>query len=246
MSTEDVIRAIDGALADDEFPDAMRWSPDPSSVTDASTPFDGSHVTVGEDLEERFPVIPVLLPRGRPGFRGGMVPSHVIVDDPIRTPARGEVVQRDGWRMVDNRYLPEPATAERIAGAFGVREDVAGMAAILGPTFTRVVTVHEDDGSLTLILEPDTERLEAAFAQVVEQAQRMSEVMGVAFRRVAEAFSAVGSSLQPLLERAGLIEDQGPDPIEQPFERALWHKARQGTGPDRQVQHRPRPRRHVL
>lgn len=31
--TQHVIDAIDGALADEEWPDAMRWSPDPEAVT---------------------------------------------------------------------------------------------------------------------------------------------------------------------------------------------------------------------
>jgi len=42
--TQHVLDAIDGALADDEFPDAMRWSPAPETVDDAPAPFDGSLV----------------------------------------------------------------------------------------------------------------------------------------------------------------------------------------------------------
>lgn len=34
-----VLTAIDGALGDDELPDAMRWSPDPAQVTDAGAPY---------------------------------------------------------------------------------------------------------------------------------------------------------------------------------------------------------------
>lgn len=42
--TQHVIDAIDGALADEEWPDAMRWSPDPEAVDDAPAPFDGALV----------------------------------------------------------------------------------------------------------------------------------------------------------------------------------------------------------
>lgn len=39
-----VLSSIDGALADAEFPDAMRWSPEPETVDDAPEPFDGETV----------------------------------------------------------------------------------------------------------------------------------------------------------------------------------------------------------
>lgn len=44
MSTDDVLAAIDGALADLDIPGGMRWSPDPAQVSDAPAPFDGELV----------------------------------------------------------------------------------------------------------------------------------------------------------------------------------------------------------
>lgn len=193
--TDAVLASIDGALADEQWPDAMRWSADPASVTDAS------------------------------GYAYGS-------EDDAPSP----------WRTFLEEYDPQAA-----AVAFA-RVDVPDprLCAVVGPAMTRVRTVHEDDGSLTLILEPDTERLEAAFRGFAEAVRPAMERLGEAFGMAAEAAGRAFEGLRPLLEDLRLIRDEGPDPVEQPFERALWHKARQGTGPDRQVQHRPRPRRHRL
>jgi hypothetical protein len=48
-----VLSAIDGALADAEFPDAMRWSPEPETV-DAPAPFDGELVWQPPQRYERI------------------------------------------------------------------------------------------------------------------------------------------------------------------------------------------------
>lgn len=45
--TDHVLAAIDGALADDELRDGMRWSPEPAEVTDAyPMPYDGTFVPI--------------------------------------------------------------------------------------------------------------------------------------------------------------------------------------------------------
>lgn len=172
MSTEDVLRAIDGALADEDLPDAMRWSPDPGSVTDASD------CIYAED-RTAFPVIPARLPASRPRFA----------------------------------------------------------------TFPPGLEVHTEEraGEILLVIAPD----EATARRLFEQMSDLARQVGESFREVATAMAGVMDSMRPALERAGLLEDPGPDRVAQPFERALWAKARQGTGPDRQVQHRPRPRRHL-
>lgn len=50
--TGHVLAAIDGALADAELPDAMRWSPDPAKAA-APHPYDGSHVPLPPQRYER-------------------------------------------------------------------------------------------------------------------------------------------------------------------------------------------------
>jgi hypothetical protein len=109
-----ILAAIDGALADDEFPDAMRWSPEPETVDDARAPFDGETVWVGPD-ERRDPVT------GRPTpYRWGRgVPADlVIVDEPIGTVTRVEEtaegivvsgeLNADGFRLAERLGLVDP------------------------------------------------------------------------------------------------------------------------------------------
>jgi hypothetical protein len=66
------------------------------------------------------------------------------------------------------------------------------------------------------------------------------------FRQLVDNVNAVFEALAPAFEQlgrtlGGLLPEQPPvDPVE----RALWLRQHRGTGPDRQVQHRPRPRQH--
>lgn len=102
-----VLASIDGALADEEFPDAMRWSPEPEAVDDARAPFDGETVWVGpeersstyDETLDYDPALPIstrnfpLIPTRRGGIRfprppagvipRGMMPDLLILDDPI-------------------------------------------------------------------------------------------------------------------------------------------------------------------
>lgn len=91
-----VLASIDGALADAEFPDAMRWSPEPETVDDAPVPYDGDLVwqppqryEPGDWVREydRDHPIPWMTTR-RGGIRYGQTPDLVIVDDPIEFPTR--------------------------------------------------------------------------------------------------------------------------------------------------------------
>lgn len=50
--TDAILASIDGALADEELRDGMRWSPEPHTVTDAPEPFDGSLVWQPEQTYE--------------------------------------------------------------------------------------------------------------------------------------------------------------------------------------------------
>jgi hypothetical protein len=63
-----VLAGIDGALADPELPDGMRWSPDPEQATATGVPFDGEVVPLPPQRYEApdrdrcglpaFPVLP--------------------------------------------------------------------------------------------------------------------------------------------------------------------------------------------
>lgn len=174
MSVEGVLAAIDGALADEEWPDAMRWSPAPGSVTDAGAPYT-------EDREL-----------------------------PLFTAPRGGI-----------RHLYPPAA---------------------GPL--EVYTARTDTEVL-VVLAPDVRVAREAFAAMGEAVGAVFAAIGPAIEHILGALEGVGRAAVA----AGIHPDVPPDPAAQPFERAMWHRARlgrYGTGPARQVQHRPRPRRHRL
>jgi hypothetical protein len=89
-------------------------------------------------------------------------------------------------------------------------------------------------------------RYRAVFEQQVEQFTRaLGASMEQAARLLADALDAYAPPITAAYEQlisAGLIPRPLPD---DPRERALELRHRRSTGPDRQVQHRPRPRRHT-
>jgi hypothetical protein len=83
-------------------------------------------------------------------------------------------------------------------------------------------------------------RLEEGCRQIAEHARLAIEPVFAALGRAVEAY---GLAVRPVVEQlrdAGVLTELPP---EEPRERALWVRQHRGTGPDRQVQHRPRPRR---
>jgi hypothetical protein len=75
--------------------------------------------------------------------------------------------------------------------------------------------------------------LAPVFRQIVENINTVFDALAAVFEQIGRTMSDVGTALFP------------PAPPPDPIERALWLRQHRGTGPDRQVQHRPRPRRHA-
>lgn len=83
-------------------------------------------------------------------------------------------------------------------------------------------------------------RIEESCRQLAEHARLAVESVYEALGRAIEAY---GLALRPVVEQlreAGVLPEEPPT---DPRARALWLRQHRGTGPDRQLQHRPRPRR---
>lgn len=89
MSRDDldaVLAGIDGALADADLPDAMRWAPDPAGVTDAGpAPYDGSIVPQPPQQYESTELVEAA--RTWPPAPA-VVRVHLVIDDDALTLAR--------------------------------------------------------------------------------------------------------------------------------------------------------------
>ncbi len=191
-----VLASIDGALADDELPDAMRWSPEPERVEDAGAPY----------AEDRgFPVIPTrrggvrfTVPEGWTPPRG-LAPSVVIVDDPIV------------WRPLS---LPE---ATRLAlQAERSREEY-----------------ERNLQALRELFAPAAEQL----GRLVESLRQIAAESGLRFAELVDAIGKLGANPHAPIPPPRRLRDEDPRAYALALRQSRW------TGPDRQVQHRPRPRR---
>lgn len=171
-----VLASIDGALADDELPDAMRWSPEPGTVEQDPRllRFDGSIVPQPPQEYEELLVLRPLT----------MSEANAWALRAERSPAEHE----EALRQLRELFAP---AAEAIAG------------------------------------------LVDAFGRIAADA-------GLRFSEVIEAIGKATSATEHL---------SIPPPLrlrtEDPKGYALALRQSRGTGPDRQVQHRPRPRRHT-
>lgn len=102
-----------------------------------------------------------------------------------------------------------------------------------GTPAARQLALAFDDPEVRARLEEGVRRLAESVAITVEAAL-------AAFAKVCKAYAeSIPPALRQLRE-AGVLPEPPP---EDPRARALWLRQHRGTGPDRQVQHRPRPRR---
>jgi hypothetical protein len=219
-----ILAAIDGALADDEFPDAMRWSPEPDTVDDAPAAFDGS--LVWQPLQRYEPVDLFAASRAAvtSAFEFEEAYRHLAVSwaDPASDPL-GDVLR--------TAELHRPG-----AGHADARCSIA-------PVF---------DGVLDeLYLVDPAVRGEVEELRRREQTLIAGQV-GEAFRQVAESFGSAAQAIAPTLDQIGKalisLRSQGePPPVElrdtDPKAHALQVRRTRGTGPERQLQRQHRPRR---
>lgn len=220
-----VLSAIDGALADDEWPDAMRWSPEPEQVDDAALPFDGQHVTVGTDLAGRDSDLLVMHHATRGGVRWGATPGGMY---------RGPLVVD-----LDRRWAPITVPRQQGPAPDGGVLDV--------PLVSRLAVAHaaQHDRDLArlrevLALDP------AQLARMGRLVAELGDAMRVAAAQVARTLADLAESLRPIREQlvdAGVLPDEGPT---DPRERALWLRRNRNTGPQvPTAQAARRPRRHA-
>jgi hypothetical protein len=89
--------------------------------------------------------------------------------------------------------------------------------------------------------DPETRaRMEADLQRFAEQYGLLVSSVSEALARAVEQYRPLLESVSATLRDAGVLPEQPP---EDPRERALWLRQHRGAGPDRQLQHRPRPRR---
>jgi hypothetical protein len=227
--TDAVLAAIDGALADEALPDGMRWSPEPEKVTDAAVNlYDGECVPIPPQAYEQPEDFP-LIPTRRGGIRNPSLPrsNHAsgLAMDYNRAPARGEVVQRDGWRFVDNRYPPEPVTCEHLAQAFAPPPDL--------------LLVEEHGPGTVTVRRATAEDIARLFEPAIVAAVEAFRPLAAAVMEAARAFGEASRSLvpaPPAAWRAAATEEQRRDA-------ALAHRRALGSGPPRpgpEQSHAPR------
>lgn len=224
-----VLSSIDGALADDDLPDAMRWSPEPEHV-DAPHPFDGDHVPLPPQQYEREP------------YAGRWVREYDA--EHAHDGSDGLLVLRQmGAPLLPPRsaalYRPMGSlTPESLAD---LRRSV--MVSVPRPPAPRL-SMHASGLALDVLVhdEPlDPERARRVFAE-----------LGRVVEQVAQAFAETALSVGEAIAKfaAALRGPNDPPPLSlrerDPRAYALELRRTRNTGPDRQVQHRPRPRRHQL
>lgn len=227
-----VLASIDGALADGELPDAMRWSPEPEQIDDAGDPY-------AEDQG-----LPLLLTARRGGIRYGRAPTDREWAIGGRAAGLGDTspVQQDADReraldrlaagldvprhLLDGPSPPEHARArcliEPVFGGHAARSELEALCRAMNAT------------------PEQRERLEA---WTRDAAERLGVIVEDLLRALAPAMTDLGRQLDDVygkLREAGIVPEEPPG---DPRTRALWLRQHRGTGPDRQVQHRPRPRR---
>lgn len=252
-----VLSAIEGALADDEWPDAMRWSPEPERVTDASlVPFDG----------EVVPLPPQRYEAGDHTTPGGMYRGRLTLRDPddpeLRRHGLVEVVfaTTEAQRAAGRRAADRAEADRQRAHAARVRGRVLARAQrpprgpaddlLLFDESYLVDPAHRDEvraeheanlarlRELLTLTPEQLDRLGDAMRQLGAAAQQAVEQIGRAFVDLAESLHP---QLDDLVDPRGLPDDGPPDPKA----RALWLRQNRSTGPARPgPERRPAPRRH--
>jgi hypothetical protein len=206
-----VLASIDGALADGELPDAMRWTPAPETVEDAGDPY----------TEDRWSPLTTL--RGEIRYPWPR-PVDSVTGQP--TPyqwGRGPVPERVGARCSIVPVFPTRPLTMPEAVAYALRAEQ-----------------HRDDYERSLeqlrdLFAPAAE----AIAGLVDTFGKIAADVGMRFSELVEALAKLSRDPRQPIPPPRRLRDEDPKAY------ALALRQARGTGPDRQVQHRPRPRRHA-
>jgi hypothetical protein len=137
---DSTLAAIDGALADAEFPDAMRWSPEPETI-DAPEPYDGE--LVWQPPQRYDPVRDTALMRMIDQQVVRSIQPVVVLSTPSPVQAVSRVIARSQRRgptadlaLFDETFLVDPAHREEVRA--WQREEAQRIVRSLGEWFTDV------------------------------------------------------------------------------------------------------------
>lgn len=223
--TQHVIDAIDGALADDEFPDAMRWSPEPEAVKGAPAPFDGSLVWQPPQRYEQA---------GRPASPAERM-LDLLGDDGIPVG-----LEHRRQRPVDRFTLDRRRRRQGQEPSFTLIDESHVWVAPAG--------TPPDVGEWTnvgyLVDEVAFEPRRPTVADWMECFERVGQL----FAEMSSAFSAVFTPWSETIEHwrrqyeCRPMAPERPEP-EDPRERALRLRRNRNTGPSRDLTRQRPPRR---
>lgn len=256
-----VLASIDGALADAEFPDAMRWSPEPATVDDAPEPYDGDLVWQPPQRYEEVDLLGRSAPWGDPlgcivadPPRPWTDPASSPLDEIrraaelYRRPPRGLPVDH---LIVDELYLVDPAHRAEVEEERRRTRDRLVDRIAVGLDVPREWLSHPSASEVAVRNAAEVERawqgLREVFAATVEQLRPVMEFLG---RAAAAAGVEVTKFVEAFTEQALAEQNDRPPPPLPDLRRvdpqgyALQLRQSRGTGPDRQVQRQHRPRRH--
>lgn len=222
-TTRHVIEAIDGALADSEFPDAMRWSPEPETVTDAPAPFDGNLVWQPPQRYEPHAAAAALRDRVRE-----LLDANPPLSRPVGHPAAI-------WAAPAGTEPPVIFGETHEWTAIGHLTDDAVIGFDLPDDDVVIASPNLTPRTLTFSVGP-VPALEA-------QAARFAAAAGLDHERAAAWLQDMIASLtSAMTATARLAEAPPPDDVR---ERALRMRQQRNTGPSRPPRNRARrPRLH--
>lgn len=235
--TDAILASIDGALADDDLRDGMRWSPQPEQVTDAPEPFDGSLVWQPPQMYEDTPRAPQSHAQP-PGTR--LPPGASMLLAQLRADRAELLAERAN--LIAGGVHPSALVEPLDPDGFEIEEPETIEVARLDGT-VQVIEVGERDSGLVVVahLEP---------GQVGEMVDRILDALVQAIRpiiaEIGQTFERVGT----VLRDAGLIPKPRPlldlDSEEARRTFALEYRRALSTGPPPLGPERsPRPRRHL-
>jgi hypothetical protein len=246
--TDHLLAAIDGALADAELPDGMRWSPEPETVKGAPAPFDGTLVWQPPQRYEQAPADPP--PFERPACDA----------PPARYPLTPPWVEAQRARRAVEPLFSDHQPSPALDLTWSLRAEAGLAAAVAAPGQQIAIRAASEAEARRAYQRLRVELMsrdrppsmrEVLLLRMLDNPQETAAAINRAFEQLIEALRPVveqiGRNLADLGRALADAIPGGPPPApaaEDPRARALRLRRQRGTGPDRQIQHRPGPRRH--
>lgn len=256
--TDHILASIDGALADAELPDGMRWSPEPEAVKGAPAPFDGTLVWQPPQRYEQTPATPPAPPLESlldgAEFAAVLPPAPTPAALIERLLADGDLPRRPIEPVFSDH---RPPLALDINWSLRAEAGLAAAVAAPGPESAAIRAASEAEARRTyqrlrvglMSRDRPPSMREVLLLRMLDNPQETAAAINRAFEQLIEAVrpvvEQVGRSLGELARAFQGAIPGGPQPTpaaEDARARALRLRRERGTGPDRQLQHRPGPR----